>query len=100
MDAIKKVWARVQAWAPMRAYQRYSKANGSLFAGGVAYFAFFSIFPAVALAFTVFGLVLRNNPEILDQIRDAINGQLPGFVQDANGKNGIIPISCPLAAPP
>lgn len=98
MDAIKKVWARVQAWAPMRAYQRYSKANGSLLAGGVAYFAFFSIFPAVALAFTVFGLVLRNNPEILDQIRDAINGQLPGFVQDGNGKNGIIPISAPSGA--
>ena len=32
-------------------------------------------------------------PRDPDQIRDAINGQPPGFVQDANGKNGIIPIS-------
>jgi hypothetical protein len=38
----------------VRAWQRYSDAHGSVLAGGVGYFAFFSIFPAAALAFTVF----------------------------------------------
>ena len=48
------------------------------FATLIAYDAFFSIFPAIALAFTVFGLVLRDQPQILDQIKNYLNDLLPG----------------------
>ena len=44
---------------PGRAGKRYADARGGILAAGVGYFAFFSIFPAIALAFTVFGFVLR-----------------------------------------
>ena len=50
MDAVKKAWSRFQRTEVMRAWRRYSDARGNLLAGGVTYFAFFSIFPAVALA--------------------------------------------------
>jgi membrane protein len=79
-----------------RAWGRYNEARGTLLAGGVAYFAFFSIFPAIALAFTVFGLVLRGYPELLDQIHAFLDRTLPGFVKPTpDSTKGIIPISVP-----
>jgi len=67
-------------------------------AAGVGYFAFFSIFPAVALAFTVFGFVLRGHPELLGSIADHLNQNLPGFVRDAQHPEGLIPIRPPQVA--
>ena len=59
------------------------------------YFAFFSIFPAVALAFTIGGIVLRDRPELLENVRQYVDQTLPGFVYDERTKNGIIPITIP-----
>ncbi|WP_035919361.1 YihY/virulence factor BrkB family protein [Knoellia sinensis] len=94
MDRLKKLWSRVQTTRIWRAWKRYGDARGSLLAGGVTYFAFFSIFPAVALAFTVFGLLLQDNPGWLEQIKDYLNDTLPGFIQDDSGE-GLIPLSAP-----
>ena len=35
--------------------------RGGLLAGGIAYFAFFSVFPALTLGFAIFGFVLRGH---------------------------------------
>lgn len=93
MQRLKDLWARVQQTRLWKAWQRYSTSKGSLLAGGVTYFAFFSIFPLIALAFTVFGLVLQGNDELLGQIRDYLNETLPGFVKE--GDEGLIPIEAP-----
>lgn len=95
MEQLKAGWRRFSAGLVWRAWQRYSNANGGLLAGGVTYFAFFSLFPAVALAFTVFGLVLRGRPGLLEDVRAAIDNQLPGFVQNEDGTGGLIPIAIP-----
>ncbi len=95
MERLKARWRRFSAGPVWRAWQRYGKANGGLLAGGVTYFAFFSLFPAVALAFTVFGLVLRGHPGLLADVREAIDKQLPGFVQNEDGSGGLIPIAIP-----
>lgn len=94
MQGAKALWARVQRTRLWRAWKRYGDARGNLLAGGVTYFAFFSIFPAVALAFTVFGLLLQDNEQWLAQIRDYLNDTLPGFIDDGSG-NGLIPLSAP-----
>ncbi|WP_035906924.1 YihY/virulence factor BrkB family protein [Knoellia subterranea] len=94
MDRIKQLWAALQRTRLWRAWKRYGDARGNLLAGGVTYFAFFSIFPAVALAFTVFGILLQDNPQWLGQIRDYLNDTLPGFIDDGSG-NGLIPLSTP-----
>ena len=70
MDRVKALWARIQRTPGWRAWQRYGDARGNLLAGGVTYFAFFSIFPAVALAFTIFGLVLQDQPGLLEEIKE------------------------------
>lgn len=95
---MKPLLARFQASRPWRAWKRYSDVRGNLLAAGVGYFAFFSIFPAVALAFAVFGFVLRGQPELLASIADSLNTNLPGFVRDAEHPKGLIPIEAPQAA--
>lgn len=90
--------ARLQASKPWQAWKRYSEARGNILAGGVSYFAFFSIFPAVALAFTVFGFVLRGHPDLLSSVAESLSANLPGFVKDAQHPDGLIPVVAPRPA--
>ena len=95
---MKPLFARFRASKPWRAWKRYGDARGNILAAGVGYFAFFSIFPTVALAFTVFGFVLRGHPELLASVAENLNANLPGFVKDAQHPQGLIPIQAPRAA--
>ncbi len=95
---MKPLFARFRASKAWRAWKRYGDARGNILAAGVGYFAFFSIFPAVALAFTVFGFVLRGHPELLGAIADNLNANLPGLVKDAGHPEGLLPIEAPRAA--
>ena len=98
MDQIKQLWARLQKTRPLRAWKQFGDNNGNLLAAGVAYFSFFSVFPAIALAFTVFGFVLQDRPELLDTIAASLNQLLPGMIKTAATPNGIISLSTPQAA--
>ena len=95
---MKPLIARFRASKPWRAWKRYGDARGNILAAGVGYFAFFSIFPAVALAFTVFGFVLHGHTDLLSSIADNLNANLPGFVKDAQHPKGLIPIQAPRTA--
>lgn len=94
MDQVKELWSGLQRTRLWRAWKRYGDARGNLLAGGVTYFAFFSIFPAVALAFTIFGVLLQDNPQWLEQIKDYLNETLPGFIKDGDN-GGLIPLAAP-----
>ena len=95
---MKPLLARFQASKPWRAWKRYSDARGNILAAGIGYFAFFSIFPAVALAFTVFGFVLHGHPDLLRSVAENLSANLPGFVQDGQHHDGLIPIQAPRPA--
>lgn len=95
MQTLKAWWARLQATHAWQAWKRYGDARGNVLAGGVGYFAFFSIFPAVALAFTIGGIVLRGRPELLTEVRQYVDQTLPGFVKNESTGEGIIPIAIP-----
>ena len=62
----------------LRGYARYQRTEGSVAAVHVAYSAFFSIFPLMFAAVGVFGLVLRNNPELRARILEEAAASLPG----------------------
>ncbi|MFN8099142.1 MAG: YihY/virulence factor BrkB family protein [Dermatophilaceae bacterium] len=98
MDTAKGLVARLKASSAMRAWKRYGDARGGLLAGGVTYFAFFSLFPAIALGFTIFGLVLRGHPGMLSRVQDAIDRQLPGFVKTDANPDGLIPMQIPTGS--
>lgn len=86
---------RLKASRPYTAWKRYGDANGDLLAAGVAYYAFFSVFPALALAFVVFGFVLQGRPDLVDAIAEYLNGILPGMVRTADNPAGVIGLAAP-----
>ena len=95
MTFLKKLWQTITRHRPYTAYQRYGEANGNLLASGVAYYSFFSVFPAIALAFTVFGFVLQGRPDLLDAIANQVNQTIPNLVKTASVPNGLISVSAP-----
>ncbi|EWT05392.1 ribonuclease BN [Intrasporangium chromatireducens Q5-1] len=98
MQAVRRIIDRIKRTHVYGAWKRYGDHNGDLLAAGVAYFAFFSIFPALALAFTIFGIVLRGHPEMLTTIANSLNATLPGMVKTPTNPNGIISLSAPKAS--
>ncbi|MDQ1537172.1 MAG: rane protein [Actinomycetota bacterium] len=94
---MKAAVAWFAASRPGRAWKRYTDARGNVLAAGVGYFAFFSIFPAAALAFSVFGFVLRGHPDLLHSILAQLGTYLPGFVKDDQHRGGLIPVQAPPA---
>lgn len=95
---MKPLIARFRASKPWAAWKRYGDARGNILAAGVGYFAFFSIFPAAALAFTVFGFVLRGHPDLLQSVFDHLGAYLPGLIRDAQHPKGLLPVQAPRAA--
>ncbi|MCP2171190.1 membrane protein [Terracoccus luteus] len=96
MNAVMRLWERIQRHRPYTAYKRYGDANGDLLASGVAYYSFFSVFPAVALAFAVFGFFLHGRPDLIDTIASSLNRVLPNMIRtQENPDSGFISISAP-----
>lgn len=95
MSALKALWARLQATHGWRSWQRYGSVRGNVLAGGVTYLGFFSVIPALVLGFTVFGVVLRQQPDLFDRVVASISQTLPGIVKDAQHPNGIIDATNP-----
>jgi Virulence factor BrkB len=62
----------------LRGHARYQRTEGPVAAVHVAYSAFFSIFPLLFAAVGIFGLVLRNNPELRARILEEAAANLPG----------------------
>ena len=96
---MKRLFATVRRSRPWRAWERYSRVRGSILAAGVGYFAFFSIFPAVALAFAGFGFVLRGHPDLLRSVSDQLDAYLPGLIRDAQHPRGLVQFQAPQAIP-
>lgn len=92
---MKQLWERFQRLKPYRANQRYNEVHGNLLSSGIAYYAFFSVFPAFAIAAVIFGFVLRGRPDLLNSVGDALNQALPGFVKTASNPTGLITLQEP-----
>lgn len=87
---MKAALQRLKATRAYRAYQCYTTARGGLLAGGIAYFAFFSLFPALTLGFAIFGFVLRGHPDLYRSVVNSVSTTFPGVVKDAAHPDGII----------
>lgn len=92
---VARIKARLERWKPYQAWQRFGTARGNLLAAGIAYFAFFSLFPAFALAAVVFGFLLQGRPDLLAAVGDSLNQMLPGFVQTEANPEGLIKLAPP-----
>jgi membrane protein len=95
VDRLKAWWARAQQTHLLRAWKRYGDTRGNVLAGGVGYFAFFSIFPALLLGFTIFGLVLQERPQLLAEVENYFIETFPVLVKTESNPDGIIAIEAP-----
>jgi membrane protein len=78
---------------PWRAWARYNAVRGNVLAGGVAYFAFFSLFPAMALGFTVFGLLLGGQEDLQVRLVQYVNSNLGSVVLTyRTGAGGLVSV--------
>ena len=66
---------RTKLW---RAWSRYGAVRGNVLAGGIAYFAFFSLLPALAVGLTVAGLVVGDRLDLQANIVTYVNQTFGG----------------------
>jgi membrane protein len=70
----------------VRAYQRYTRDDGGQLAAAVTYFGFLSFFPLLALAFSVLGFVVTNDPSIRTSVEHSLQEALPGIIGNRSGQ--------------
>lgn len=81
--------ARLNAFLPMRAFQNYNRQHGPLMAAGIGFVMFFSITGLLATGFSIAGLVLRGQPELLDTIIGSVSQSAPGLLS-IDGSDGLV----------
>ena len=89
MNRAAALLGRLQATKVSHAWRRYDAVRGNVLAGGIAFFAFFSLFPALALGFTVFGLVVDGRTDLLRGVADVINRTFGATVIGRSSGEGI-----------
>ena len=60
-----------------RALVRYDAVNGGRLAAAIAYYGFFAIFALLLIGYSIFGILLTNNDELFDIVRDFLAQNLP-----------------------
>ena len=68
----------------VRAGARYTDHHGDHYAAAITFFSILSLVPLLMIAFAVAGYVLFFNPNLLNEIRDAINAALPPNMADTH----------------
>ncbi len=64
----------------MRTFFHFTDVGGAVLAAGMSYQAVFAVFAALWIGFSIFGIVLRGRPELLDSLVEQINMFVPGLV--------------------
>jgi membrane protein len=90
VSRLKAWWARFEQTRGMRAWKRYGQARGNVLAGGVAYFAFFSVVPALIVGFSVFALVLQGQSDLQQRIVVQVNTTLGVSLIGLTGSDGVL----------
>lgn len=67
----------------IRAAERFTARLGPHFAAAITYFSFLTLIPLLMLGFSIAGFVLAGQPELMQELRDAVTDQLPGSTGDS-----------------
>src|SRR5690348_17606331 len=71
-----------------RAILRYWEVQGGRLAAAIAYYGFFAIFALLLIGYSIFGILLTNNPELLEIVRDFLRQNLPFLQPEAIQNSG------------
>ncbi len=83
---VERVVAHLYAWLgrnrvtriPWAVVQTFSRAQGALLSGSMAYYTFLSMVPLLMLAAFVIGTIARSNPHVSSAVSTAVGQLLPG----------------------
>lgn len=84
--------ARLQRSHPWRAWTHCGARRGTVLAAGIAYVGFFSLFPALALAFTALGLLVGGRPDLQLDLAETVNDTLGSVVIGTAPGEGVVPV--------
>jgi membrane protein len=80
---------RARKLKPVRVVINYSAQRGPILGSGLGYQALFSIFAAVWVLFSIAGLVLAGNTELLDTLIETVTRTVPGLIDPGDGSGAI-----------
>jgi membrane protein len=81
--------ARLNALRPVRAMQQYNLQRGPLLSAGIGFNMFFSITGLLTTGFSIAGLLLRDQPALLDRIVSSVSAAAPGLLT-TEGREGLV----------
>lgn len=89
LDRLKLVPKWLQATRPLRTMQHWSERRGGTLASGMAYSALFSVFAALLVFFSVIGIVLGSNEQLMNQLIETLSDSVPGLIA-VDGGQGVV----------
>ncbi|GAB2609901.1 hypothetical protein Aab01nite_24000 [Paractinoplanes abujensis] len=79
-----------------RAVVRYIDVQGGRLAAAIAYYGFFAVFALLLIGYSIFGILLNNNQDLFDIVRDFLRENLPfldiGAILESGRTVGIVGI--------
>ncbi|MCS5716493.1 YihY/virulence factor BrkB family protein [Herbiconiux sp. CPCC 205716] len=74
--------AKIMALKPVRVLLRFGASGGEIMASGMSFQAVFAIFAGIWVGFSIFGIVLAGNPELMDAVIGQLSNAIPGLIGD------------------
>lgn len=83
---IAKLIAWVMGLKPVRVFLRFGASGGEIMASGMSFQAVFAVFAGIWVGFSIFGIVLASNQDVLDAVVRQLSNAIPGLI----GEGGAI----------
>lgn len=82
VDRVTRLTERVMALKPVRVLTRFSERDGELLSAGMSFQSVFAVFAAILVSFSIAGVWLRSNTDVLAALIDIINSYVPGLIAE------------------
>jgi membrane protein len=82
VERMTRITERVMALKPVRVLTRFSERDGELLSAGMSFQSVFAVFAAILVSFSLAGVWLRSNPDVLAALIDIINSYVPDLIAD------------------
>ncbi|MCS5730921.1 YihY/virulence factor BrkB family protein [Herbiconiux moechotypicola] len=74
--------AWVMALRPVRVFLRFGASGGEIMASGMSFQAVFAVFAGIWVGFSIFGIVLATDPDVMDAVVAQLSNAIPGLIGD------------------
>lgn len=89
MEGARSLWRWAQHTRPYRTYSHFTDVGGVVLSSGMSYQALFAVFAGLWVGFGVFGLILRDQPELLEALVTQINSFVPGLLSTGDDAGAV-----------